>query len=143
MTRAAILASLFALVAGSAQADCFKDAAKHYGINETLLQTIAEVESSNNPSAVNVNTDGSKDIGIMQINSWWLGPLSQYGYTEAHLYDRCINIQLGAWVLAQEISQHGANWKAVGAYNAKSPDKATAYAKRVWARYQKKKGPQR
>lgn len=142
MIRATVLSLILAgSVATAANADCFADAAAYYGLDATLLRTIADVESGQDPNAVNVNKDGSRDIGVMQINDWWLGPLRQYGYEEAHLYDACTNIYLGAWVLAQEISTYGANWKAVGAYNAKSPDKARAYAKRVWARYQKTKKP--
>lgn len=133
----AAIAMTAALATPAAATDCFDIAADYYDVDANLLRTIAAVESGGNPNAVNINTDGSRDIGLMQINDWWLGPLKQYGYTEAHLYDACTSISIGAWVLAQEIATHGANWKAVGAYNAKSPDKARAYAKRVWKRYTK------
>jgi len=77
----------------------------------------------------------------MQINDWWLRSLSQFGITEAHLFDRCTNIFVGAWVLAQEVTAKGANWRAVGAYNSKAPATARAYAKLIWANYQKTKKP--
>jgi soluble lytic murein transglycosylase-like protein len=138
---ATALALLAGLAGGAQAADCFEQAAGYYGLDATLLRTIAQVESAQNPRAVHTNSDGSRDIGIMQINEWWLRSLSQFGITEAHLFDRCTNIFVGAWVLAQEVTAKGANWRAVGAYNSKTPATARAYAKRIWVHYQKTKKP--
>jgi soluble lytic murein transglycosylase-like protein len=119
-----------------AQADCFEKAGKFYGIEPELLRAIAQVESSFKPAIIHQNADGSEDIGMMQINSWWLSPLAQYGITRnALILDACMNIHVGAWILKQEIRDHGYNWEAVGAYNAKSPEKAAAYARTVWDAY--------
>ncbi len=64
-----ILLSLFPI---SVSGFCFDDAGKKYGINPALLEGIARVESNLNPKAMNRNTNGTTDIGLMQINSWWL-----------------------------------------------------------------------
>jgi soluble lytic murein transglycosylase-like protein len=48
---------------------CFEDAGNKYGINPILLESIARVESNLNPKAINKNTNGTSDIGLMQINS--------------------------------------------------------------------------
>ncbi|MFH2081171.1 MAG: transglycosylase SLT domain-containing protein [Pseudomonadota bacterium] len=45
-------------------------------------------------------------------------PIKSLGYTEAHLYDACTSVKLGAWVLANNFNRFGASWEAVGAYNA-------------------------
>lgn len=112
-------------------AACFEEAAARYEIPVSLLKAISRVESSGNPLAVNRNTNGSQDVGHMQINSSWLPVLQRYGITEQSLLNPCINTYVGAWILAGNISQLGYNWNAVGAYNAKSQHKRLAYAQKV------------
>ena len=112
--------SLSLTSAGSAQAfsQCFEQAGQRYGISPVLLKSIAAHESGFNSRAVGHNNNGSEDIGLMQINSEHLPVLSGYGITRAHLFDPCLNINVGAWLLAGNIRRHGARWEAVGAYNA-------------------------
>lgn len=94
-----------------------------YGVSPQLLRAVAQVESSMRAEAVNgghARRTQSRDIGLMQINTRWLGadPIKRLGYTEAHLYDACTSVKLGAWVLANNFTRYGASWEAVGAYNA-------------------------
>jgi len=42
---------------------CFENAGAQYGIHNHLLESIARVESNLNPRAINVNTNGSSDMG--------------------------------------------------------------------------------
>ncbi len=114
---------------------CIHQAARRYQVDERLIQAIIQVESSGNPSALNRNTNGSQDIGLMQINSSWLPVLGRYGIQQHHLYDPCTNVHVGAWVLAGNIARYGATWMAVGAYNARSHVKRKAYVAKVWRRY--------
>ncbi|PFH26440.1 transglycosylase SLT domain-containing protein [Burkholderia sp. JKS000303] len=117
---------------GIARADCLDDAATFQKVSVSLLRGIAQVESGMNPSAVNANTNGTVDIGLMQINSTWLPTLAREGITRESLFDACTNAYVGAWILSQNIRQLGANWNAIGAYNAASPDKRLAYARKVY-----------
>ena len=112
--------------------DCFAAAGQRYRIHPQLLQAIAQHESRMNPRAVNQNKDGSRDIGIMQINTRWLPQLRSLGITSGQLWDECINIFVGAWVLAQNFQRLGYTWEAVGAYNARSSDKRIRYAWQVY-----------
>lgn len=114
---------------------CFVDSAKKYNIDVNLLKAIAKVESSFNPFAINRNA-GSEDIGIMQINSSWLPMLEKKGITKRDLFNPCVSIDVGSWVLAKNMATYGNTWNAVGAYNARSIDKRKIYAARVKSAYQ-------
>ena len=116
----------------AAHADCLDDAAAYYRLDPHLVRAIAWHESGMRPTAVNRNTDGSVDIGLMQINSSWLPSLARYGITRAHLFDACVNAYVGSWILSRNIQQLGLTWDAVGAYNAKSPAKRLIYAQKVY-----------
>lgn len=111
---------------------CLAAAAAHHAVDPALLHAIAVVESGLDPRALNhANRNGSRDIGLMQINSAWLPVLKRWGITEERLYEPCISAYVGAWILADNISRHGRTWRAVGAYNAVTPSRQLAYARRV------------
>ena len=102
--------------------NCWFEAGERFGVDPWLLYAIATQESALNPTAVNVNRKGtsaeSRDVGLMQINSFWFEALADMGISEEQLYDSCTNIHVGAWVLSQKIRIFGNTWNAVGAYNA-------------------------
>ena len=84
---------------------CFQGASAYTHIDVRILEAIAKVESDYNPYDTHVNKDGSVDMGIMQINSTWLPELRQYGISRRDLYNPCLNIYVGAWVVKQCIIQ--------------------------------------
>ena len=110
---------------------CWDDAAQRYQVSSALLYAIARTESGLNPRAINRNTNGSRDIGLMQINSAWLPTLAAHGIGERDLFEPCINIHVGAWILAGNVSRLGYTWDAVGAYNATRPALRRAYIEKV------------
>lgn len=130
-----IVAGVMIAQVANGQADnaCFEQAAKRYRISAQLLRSISRVESGGNPDAFHRNANGSWDVGHMQINSAWLPTLAKYGITKDRLTNPCVNTHVGAWILANNFQRMGYGWNAVGAYNAKSPDKAAAYARKVAA----------
>ena len=118
--------------AGQDVMNCLAAAAGHHGVDPVLLHAIASVESGLNPRALNrANANGSRDIGLMQINSGWLPVLKRWGITEERLYEPCTSAYVGAWILAGNITRHGRTWRAVGAYNAVTPSRQLAYVRRV------------
>lgn len=123
--------ALLALFCGHAEA-CWEEAAAKYNVNPHLLYAIAKTESSMNPKAINRNKNGSYDIGLMQINSSWFPTLRKYGLDEQHLYDPCVSIHIGAWILAQNMQRLGNSWEAVGAYNSSKPEIRQKYAMKVY-----------
>jgi soluble lytic murein transglycosylase-like protein len=134
-----ILAPLLAASLGSvpARADCLDEAAAYWGVPAWLARAIAQHESGMRPKAVGVNTNGSRDIGLFQINSWWLPTLKRYGIEETDLFDACKNAYVGNWILAQNISRFGFNWTAIGAYNASTPEKRDNYARKIYGEIRK------
>ena len=114
----------------SAQA-CWEDAASRYQVSSALLYAIARTESGLNPQAIGRNSNGSRDIGLMQINSAWLPTLASHGIGERDLYEPCTNIHVGAWILAGNVARLGYTWEAVGAYNAASPALRRTYVEKV------------
>ncbi|VVP32651.1 hypothetical protein PS865_04443 [Pseudomonas fluorescens] len=125
----------------SAMAGCWEEAAERHSVEPELLYAIAQVESSLRPDVVNRNKNGSRDLGLMQINSIHLPRLAKQGITEQQLLaEPCVSIDVGASILAEIIGRHGYNWTAVGAYNAGSGAAREAarlrYARKVYQRYQ-------
>lgn len=118
ITATAWLTLMSTTALGAELDKCFEDAAHRYGIAAELLHAIAAQESRFEPTAVGHNADGSRDIGVMQINTWWLPRLAKYGIGEGHLREPCTNVHVGAWILAGNITRYGYTWDAVGAYNA-------------------------
>lgn len=119
MKKLTLILSILAMSTAPVFANCFDQAGKRYGIEPELLKAIATVESGLNPKATNKNSDGSIDLGLMQINSTHLPKLEKMNITEKSLIsDSCQNIMTGAWILAGNIKKYGYSWDAVGAYNA-------------------------
>ena len=93
-----------------------------YNISPQLLWGIAKHESGLKPDAINWNTNGTYDYGVMQINSSWSKILGKERW--AALSDPCENIKTGAWILNQCIKDYGYGWTAVGCYNSRTPGKS-------------------
>ena len=137
---------LFSGLMGSHQAlaYCWEEAASRYDLEPELLQAIAAVESGYRAQAVNqANRNGTRDIGLMQINSIHLPRLLKQGITEERLLSEpCLSVEVGASILAEFIQRFGYNWTAVGAYNVGpgSGQQREAlrlrYAEKIWVRYE-------
>lgn len=124
---------------------CFDHHAGRFGLDAELLRGVARVESGMRPGALNnshVQRTGTRDIGLMQINSSLLPGLASYGITERDLMDPCTNIEVGAWVLSDAMRRLGDSWAAVGAYNAacsqlKGQACTDARSRYAWAVYKR------
>lgn len=145
--------------AGEVRADIFDAPCQRFNVPKSLLIAIARTESSLQPWVVNVAGKDyhpgtkeqalaiiraaqarglSHDVGIMQINNWWLKKLRISPETALEPQN---NVVLGAWILAQEIQCHGYNWKAVGAYHSPNPERQRIYVHAVAKRYRKAPAP--
>lgn len=150
LLAAVSLALLSGLSALPAQAFCFNEAGARYQVDPRLLKAIARQESELNPRAIghNRNEAGkiiSSDYGLMQINSDHVPKLVQMGVLKSRddlLNNPCLNVQIGAWVMATHLKKCGVNWSCLGSYNAgfKKSDEQEArrmkYARDVYQLYQ-------
>jgi hypothetical protein len=96
----------------------FEKAGADFGIEPSLLARIATIESSMNPNALGKNTNGTVDIGLMQINSMHLKRLSKIGVTAQSLKDPEVNIYVAALLLSSHIKRRGYNLQAIGCYHS-------------------------
>jgi hypothetical protein len=55
--------------------------------------------------------------------------MERYSIDPFSLLDPDINEQWGKWILAEEITRHGLNWKAVGKHHSPDPERGRQY---VW-----------
>lgn len=106
--------------------NCFFEAAARYSIEPSLLMALAHTESRFDASAINKRSETDWDIGVMQIWSFWLPHLEKYNIKRDQLMDPCININVGAWILAENFASHGINLTSLGAYNAGFSEKNEA-----------------
>ncbi|MDH2129639.1 lytic transglycosylase domain-containing protein [Sphingobium yanoikuyae] len=70
------------------------------------------------------NTNGTHDLGPLQINSWWVGRIAAHiGRPKAHVrhwlrFDPCFNAEAARWVFLSALRTTGDYWKAVGVYHS-------------------------
>ena len=129
-----LIAVLSLTLGTEAYAFCFEEAGTQYGINPQILRAIAKVESNFNPRAVNKNSNGTFDFGLMQINSSWAATLGKERWNS--LGDACTNTKTGAWILSMCMNKYGYTWKAIGCYNSQTPGKRDRYSKMVFDQLQ-------
>lgn len=123
---------------------CAIYASHYYGVPALLTLSIMRTEGGR-PGTVSQNTNGSYDMGVMQVNSIWLPKLAAMGITKHEvIYNACQNVMVGTWILAGYMKHYigtaglksawedpGAFWRAVGDYNSHTPVYNHQYQKRV------------
>jgi hypothetical protein len=87
-------------------------AADQYGVPENIALGVASHESGFNPNAINVNTNGTSDYGVMQLNTTTVQTLGV-----SNPMDPQQNINAGVQLLANLLAQYGGNtYNALWAY---------------------------
>lgn len=127
----------FSETSNSTVDQCFVKASSTYRIDKSILRAIASVESNMNPNAINQNANGSYDYGIMQINDQWFPKLASFGIGRHNIYEPCVNIHVGAYILATNFASNGINWQSIAMYNVGKPksqaliERGRSYVKKV------------
>lgn len=111
---------------------CIDAAAAHYAVPADLVRAVARTEGGTTGQSVG-NANGSRDMGLMQVNSVHLPELARYGITRDMLINNeCLNIHVGTFILHRELQRDGDYWTNVGAYNSRTPEHNVRYRTRVW-----------
>lgn len=114
---------------------CISAAASHYNAHPDLIRAVLMTEGGR-VGLVKRNTNGTVDIGPMQINSVHLKTLEPFSITQNRLAnDLCLNIYIGTWLLQRSIILTGDFWKGVGNYHSRTPQLNQTYQRRVWNNY--------
>src|SRR6478752_2565246 len=70
---------------------CMALTATVYHLPPRVLPSIQKVEGGR-PGLVHRNTNGTEDLGVMQINQVWIGPIARrVGWPEAAVRERLLN----------------------------------------------------
>jgi hypothetical protein len=142
---AALLAALAARPAEAGDApdnqatvrDCITAAAKVYRLPPAVLVILLNVERGL-LGRVSPNTNGTVDIGPIQVNEIWLPEVAAHWHaTIADTYKAlrdnfCANVEAGAWILRRSLDEaHGDFWEGVGYYHSHTPEHKTRYLRDV------------
>lgn len=115
--------------------NCINEAALQFRVPAKLIIAIIKTENGKNGSA-RQNRNGTHDLGVMQINTTWLPFLQKKGISREQLqYDPCINVHVGAYILAKGIAK-SEGWAGVGNYHSFTTKYNKIYRQKVQNIYQ-------
>ncbi len=115
---------------------CLIVSAQSYDLPPGVLLGILQVEGGRIGQEVS-NTNGSYDLGPMQINTIWLPELARrWGMDQAAVRkkvrdDGCANIAVASWILRQRINYTGSLWGGIAGYHSLTPSLGSRYASKV------------
>lgn len=125
-------------------AACLMMAAQTYSVPPQVLVGILHVEGGRIGQQV-ANTNGTYDLGPMQINTLWLPTLAKnWKVSEKTAWqwvrdDGCTNVNVSAWILRQNLNAaNGSLAKAVAYYHSRTPSLGSKYKSKVVAVMRKK-----
>ena len=125
-------------------AACLLLAAQTYQVPPAVMVGIYHVEGGKAGQEVK-NTNGSYDLGPMQINTLWVPQLAEHwGVSEATARrwvrdDECTNAQVSAWIFRRNWNETRSLSKAIAWYNSRTPSIGRRYLHKVMT-VMKKKG---
>lgn len=125
--------------AGRVIGQCLLAAASAHRLPPAVLAILLNVEGGQ-LGRVSGNSNGTVDIGPIQVNEIWLPDLARHWHAsvpESFLALRdsfCANVEAGAWILRQDLNEaRGDFWTGVGYYHFRDPATKTAYLRKVLA----------
>jgi hypothetical protein len=127
-------------------ARCIRLAARGYGWLEKTLWGLREQEAGWIGAEV-ANTNGTHDLGPLQINTLWVPRIARLiDRPEHHVrhwlrYDPCFNAEAARWIFLSGLHATGDYWKAVGIYHSPTNWRQRNYAGKVANRMRARFGP--
>ena len=87
---------------------------------------------------IHPNANGSADLGLMQVNTIWVGPLARYArmsqpaVTQRLIDDPCFSIAASAAIMRLYLNQaHNDLMVAIGYYHSHTPYLGSIYRQKV------------
>lgn len=118
---------------------CMAAVAGFYNLPPRVLPAIHQVEGGA-IGAVSRNTDGSEDLGLMQVNTRWIAPISRHTKQPEEIVrsrlinDGCYNIAAAGAIMRTYLNEaRGDLMLAVGYYHSHTPARNQAYQAKVLA----------
>ncbi len=117
-------------------------AAQNYAIPPQILIGILHVEGGKVGQQVR-NTNGTYDLGPMQINTLWTKVLAkEWGVSRERAKrlirdDACTNVNVAAWIFRRNLNEAKSLSKAIAWYNSRTPHIGYKYRKKVLAAMKK------
>lgn len=107
----------------------FVEAEKYFRVPYLLLKAIAMSENAKfNPDVESLNKNGTKDYGLMQINTIWLKRL---GLDKEVVKHPKVNIFIAAKILRDLIDKYDYSWDTIGMYHSRTPKFKNRWIRRV------------
>ncbi|WP_369679300.1 lytic transglycosylase domain-containing protein [Sphingopyxis sp. GW247-27LB] len=126
-------------------ARCIRSAAHGKPWLERTLWGLRDQEGGWIGAAV-VNSNGTHDLGPLQINSSWVPKIAALvRRSETHVRhwlqnDACFNAEAARWIFLSGLALTGDYWKAIGVYHSPTAWRQARYATSVAAHLQKRFG---
>jgi hypothetical protein len=146
----AVLAPLAAPARGTKAAEariseCIRQASAGHPWLEKTLWGLRDQEGGWIGAQVH-NTNGSYDLGPLQINTWWVPKIALLvGRSQADvrgwlMSDPCFNAGAARWIFLSALKTTGDFWKAVGVYHSPTAWRQRRYAQNVAQHMQRRFG---
>jgi hypothetical protein len=116
---------------------CMALVASLYHLPPRVLPSIQAVEGGG-IGVAHPNSDGSEDLGVMQVNTRWIAPLVRYTGLPVNVVrfrltnDPCFNIAAAGAIMQVYVDEeHGHLMRAIGDYHSHTPELNQEYQARV------------
>ena len=100
---------------------CVVSAAHRFALPPEAILAVLLQEGGSVGMKKRNSSNGSYDLGPMQVNTVWLdpkSPLVRYASEDLLANDLCHNIHTGAWIIAKHLQRTGDIWRAIGMYHS-------------------------
>jgi len=92
------------------------------------------------------NANGTHDLGPLQVNSAWVGPIAAHTGRDAQMIrhwlanDACFNVSVARWIFLTSLASTGDYWRAIGAYHSPTAWRQLRYSSSVASKLKRRFG---
>ena len=114
---------------------CINQAAYEYHVSAKVIIAVLNVEGGK-VGLAHRNKNGTYDLGPLQINTSWWPTLYHYEITPSDvLFNPCINVRVGTWILGKSIAKSKNLLIGIGNYHSMTPLYNQQYSQKVRVSY--------